>query len=70
MKKEVRKIPSKDVANFYWYSWIEECDDCGAMIHGHEIHTTKSPDLAERDYCISCLRKRIKSKHSMNKNVG
>lgn len=65
MKTEYKERESDTVKSMIWYSWIETCDDCGKIIHGHEIETTKKPDFSEKDYCINCLRKRIEERLSV-----
>lgn len=52
MKTKIEKIKR-------WWTWIETCDECGKIIHGHEIRHSNKPDINEMDYCSSCFRSLI-----------
>lgn len=66
MKTNIKKWPfninGKESTNHFWYSWTENCDICGKLIHTNDLHTTVEPNLHEEDYCYDCLRELIKTK--------
>lgn len=40
-----------------WWRYIEICDRCGDLIHGHEeFRTSSKPNTEESDFCLKCLR--------------
>lgn len=67
MKSNIKKWPfnttTSSTVNF-WYSWTEYCDRCGKLIHDNDLHTSKEPDLEEKDYCIDCLRELLEEKRT------
>lgn len=60
MKRDIKTRKSQTVKDMTWYSWDEICDNCGAIIHNHSVETTSPPNTNEEDYCVECLRKKLK----------
>lgn len=59
MKKSI-SCRESNIKNLTWWSWVEICDSCGEVIHGKELETTMKPDETEADYCVKCLREKLK----------
>ena len=39
-----------------WWSWVENCDRCGKLIHSHSVQNSREPNMEEADFCNECLR--------------